>query len=155
MDIKIELKWTRAEIEALLEKDAREKGFIPVPATEGVDNEIYSVSPFDWGQPQFSGTGAPLIQVKAMATQGSPAKVTLSATSVMEQKPIDIPPDSEIARFAPPTNRAPSRGQRILTSEEIEELAKLLPDPSYSNQVLNTKAVVRDLMPGETKDRPD
>lgn len=139
MDVKIEVQWSRAEIEKLLERDLNEKGFAPY--IQPGEKESH----FDWSDAQFDGTSLPLVRVKTLAQ--------------IAQKPA-IPPGTLVsyppAVLTTPPKPAPAlESRRILSEEEIDELSKLLPHPEYANQILNSKAVIREMMPGESKDRPD
>lgn len=139
MDVKIEVQWNRAEIEKLLERDLNEKGFAPY--IQPGEKESH----FDWSDAQFDGTSLPLVRVKTLAQ--------------IAQKPA-IPPGTLVVHppvaMAPPPNPQPQpQPRKILSDEEIDELSKLLPHPEYANQILNSKAIIREMLPGESQERPD
>lgn len=76
----------------------------------------------------------PVISRTFAATPPDPNKIFVGSSASAEPPPI------------------PSKK---LTEEELEVLKHLLPDPSYASQILNSKAVIRDMMPGESMERPD
>lgn len=174
MDIKIEVQWTRAEIEKLLERDLNEKGFALY--TRPGEKEPY----FEWSGAPFEGTQLPLLRVKTQATVNGvlcPSASMTTTYAVLGSPPI---PNDEFSALSTVTTytgpdgkvqvqRLPAMGpthvpspqrigpltpsKRLLSPEEVEALAQLLPDPQYAEAILNSNS--EDLFPGASKKRPD
>jgi hypothetical protein len=60
-----------------------------------------------------------------------------------------------VAPPSPPNTNPSPQPRKALSQREIDELAKLLPHPEYANQILSTKTVIREMMPGESLKRPN
>jgi len=154
MDIKIEVQWTRAEIEKLLERDLNEKGFAPYLESE--EKGPY----FAWSGAPFEGTSLPKLQVKIQARVNGVLCPTTPTTSYLSTY---TGPDGKVQvqeipatgpTYVPSPQRiGPPASKRLLSPEEVEALAQLLPDPQYAEAILNNEP--RNMFPGESKERPD
>jgi hypothetical protein len=137
MDVKIEVQWHRAEIEELLERDLNERGFAPF--IQPGEEEAF----FSWKDSQFDGASLPMVRVVTLA-QIAP-RASIPPGTLVVHPPVAVAPP-------PPSNPQP---RKTLSQGEIDELAKLLPHPEYANQILSTKTVIREMMPGESLKRPN
>lgn len=172
MDIKIEVQWTRTEIEKLLERDLNEKGFALY--TRPGEKEPY----FEWSGAPFEGTQLPLLRVKTQATVSGvlcPASPPIFVHGVDPAIPNNefsalstvttytgpdgrvqvqrIPATDAVHVPSPQHIGSPTPSKRLLSPEEVEALAALLPDPRYAEAILNSDS--EDLFPGASKKRPD
>lgn len=138
MRVSTEVTWNLEDIEALLRKELEKKGLVP----RNFGNTL-----FHWvvtGATEKTPDQHMEVDVTAICdiAQASP----IPPGTLVVHPPASVTPPTPL-----PTNRQP---QKILSKEELDELAKLLPNAEYADQILNSKAVIRDMMPGESLDRP-
>jgi hypothetical protein len=159
MKTETKVVWNQKDIEELLERELGREGWrLATPEGGGVVG-------FKWVVEGMGNAKEPTITVRAIAEripsdEFSGTSYTSTYTGpggnvkvqeIPAMGPVHVPTPLSIA----PIRETPPRSRPVLTNEELEELRKLLPEPQYADQTLSSKSIVHDLLPGESKKRPD
>jgi hypothetical protein len=159
MKTETKVAWNQKDIERLLDRELGQEGWRLATPKNGESTG------FRWVVEGMGNVKEPNITVTTIAERVPSDEFSETSytstytgpggnTKVQEipaMGPVHVPTPLSIA----PIRETPPRSRPVLTNEELEELRKLLPEPQYADQILSSKSIVHDLLPGESKERPD